>query len=692
LFVALARIAVSATSSHHDALASFVPDWNPIPYELRIGIAGHRDLPNPEAVSAKVREVLDTLMGILADASANPFGPHGSPQSRAARFDRRLAELFAAGTAPVARLETWAKRRLLWPSIPVSPRHPTPRQQTPIKPTAISALAPGADRIVTQAICEVVRSQPTVRNRYVEAVLPFPPTACEEECSTVSEVEEFRALLALDCGADDSHAEHTVCFSEFPVTRDPAHSAGEVTREDAYAAAGRKVVDTSEIVLALWNPAIPSGPGGTEDTVREALDRGRLVVWLNPARLDQGVWALRPRRPGPAFHDAVDAPGPQPSDVPTFCRVVPLPAIAKELSPNFHRLAAYNRDAAVAEDDLHHAWIGEAGTLTAHARRCALPEPVTQVLVGQLLPRFVRADLLSQRYARLRNAAARVWPLSVALVVTLMAFQVVFLPSWYWLAAVELVVLLAGYASNRISAHEGWHEKWLHDRRLAEGLRSALYAVLTGRPSSPVHAGTGHVQGALPFYDPANAWYVASMKREVAKGRRQFDRRLSLDDPNHRGAVRCVLLDAWIRPQAAHHHASATRHRRRALHAKRLRLGLLGVILAVAAAHAVGAGHRDHGSTAAAVQRVDLWLGFLTVSLPAWAAAFHAIGSLDDHDRLSDRSERMAGLIEGLAERLASAGTAEDLRERAAEAEAIMDLESSEWAESLVDRRPEFTG
>jgi hypothetical protein len=689
--------------------AGFVPNWSPIPYELRIGVTGHRHLDDPVEVSAKVREVLKTLLSVLEGASAEPLGKHGSPQSVASRLDRRLAEAFAAGTSVIGAVEAWAEtlgsspsrsrrivRALIWPAVTVSPRDPSQHQQTPVKLTAISALASGADQIVTRAICDLVREQSIERNRYVEAVLPIPQSIYEQDFASPADRAEFRALLALDCGAANTHPEPTVCFPHFPNTSDPAYPTGQAAREDAYAAASRHVVDTSEIVIAIWNPARDGGSGGTEGAIREALESGRLVLWLNPDQLNDGAWALRPKESARYSSTAKHEPGPEesgpvPPMAPHFCTVAPIPTRAKDLSPNFHRLAAYNRDTAVSDAALERSWQREQSALAAHASRWALPRPVTQVFIEHLLPRFVRAELLSQRYQRLRNAATRVWPLSAALVVTLMAFQVVFLPSQYWLAWVELAVLLVGYASNRVSVYEGWHEKWLNDRRLAEGLRSASYAVMALDDSGGTRTRPSHAQDPLPFYNPANTWYVASMKREVAKSRRLFSDALSLHNLEHRGTVRGVLLDAWIRPRAVHHRDNAKKHRRLAGRARWLRLALLVLIVAVATGHALGIGHHE-GETTSGLRRVDLWLGLLTVALPAWAAAFHVMLSLDDHDRLAERSDRMATLLDGLVERLATAQTVHDVRDRVAEAERIMDLETAEWAESLVDRRPEFTG
>jgi hypothetical protein len=119
---------------------------------------------------------------------------------------------------------------------------------------------------------------------------------------------------------------------------------------------------------------------------------------------------------------------------------------------------------------------------------------------------------------------------------------------------------------------------------------------------------------------------------------------------------------------------------------------MIAALTLVAALHAFGVGHTEVEDGWPLLLRLDLWIAFATVALPAWAAAFHVMLSLDDHERLAERSALMAPLLHGLAEQLDRVESVAELRECVAEAERIMDLESREWAESLVDRKPEFTG
>ncbi len=52
--------------------------------------------------------------------------------------------------------------------------------------------------------------------------------------------------------------------------------------EDAYLAAGKRVVELSDLVLAVWNGKPAKGKGGTADVVAYAISRGVPLTHINP--------------------------------------------------------------------------------------------------------------------------------------------------------------------------------------------------------------------------------------------------------------------------------------------------------------------------------------------------------------------------------------------------------------------------
>lgn len=673
------------------------PSPGPIPYELRLGVTGHRELPDAAAVTRAVRALLRHVVDVLERASADPLGPHGSPRSRLDRVDRRLAEAMAvvtgaAGTGVTALFGLVPGRRrrpvnvAAYPRVRISPRRPRRDERTPLELTVISALAAGTDQIVARAVCDLL-TQSAERRPYVEVVLPFPVAEYERDFATPGDLEAFRQLLALDRDRPDAHPEPTVIFPGFPGCPDPSDPARTLSREQAYAAAGRAVVDASELVVAVWDPSREQQPGGTGATVRYALERGRSVLWLDPAHLDAGPSLLRPGSGNQPGHRTVARP---------FGYALPVPVRARQISENFHRLAAYNRDRTADPLVLAHERIAQGGRLHAAATASGLPSDVTDLLVNTVLPYVIRADALGRSYKQLRDLAARLWPIAAAFAVTLMSWQILFAPAHHWVAFVELLVLALGYLSYRVSVVERWHEKWLNDRRLAEGLRSALFASLVRVSSSPVMRTASGVGGSesrirhtLAFYNPANTWFVESLKRVLAREYRRVT--LDLSDPRVRRATAAFLGAAWIGPQADYHASQAAIRTTLVQRGARLRLGVIIALSIVAILHATGVGHTE-AEAAISAARLDLWLALATVAVPAWAAALHVMLSIDDHQRLAERSARMSELLRGLASRLDRVNDAAELRACVDGAEQILDLESAEWAESMIDRKPEFTG
>ncbi len=117
---------------------------------------------------------------------------------------------------------------------------------------AVSSLAEGADRIVAARVL--------ARGGGLEVVLPLPVDDYATDFADAGSREEFTALLA---AAD-------------PVTVVPP-DPGDPSREAAYARAGSAVLETCDVLLALWDGAPAHGRGGTAEVVAEARLTGRRV-------------------------------------------------------------------------------------------------------------------------------------------------------------------------------------------------------------------------------------------------------------------------------------------------------------------------------------------------------------------------------------------------------------------------------
>lgn len=115
----------------------------------------------------------------------------------------------------------------------------------------ISSLAAGADQLFASHVLE--------RGGRLEVILPC--SAYEKTFSRLRDLRNFRSLL------DRAAMVEQLSF--------------EAPSADAYLTAGRRVVELSELLLAIWDGEPAKGTGGTADIVEYARSCGTHVelVW-----------------------------------------------------------------------------------------------------------------------------------------------------------------------------------------------------------------------------------------------------------------------------------------------------------------------------------------------------------------------------------------------------------------------------
>ena len=118
--------------------------------------------------------------------------------------------------------------------------------------TGITSLAVGSDQLFARIVLTLGGSP------YV--VIPFPDYE-----RTFTNPEDLRSYRAYIEASDNIE------------TLDPSDSD-----ELAYLAAGRRVVDLAEIMIAVWDGNPANGIGGTADIVNYALEKGTNIIQLNP--------------------------------------------------------------------------------------------------------------------------------------------------------------------------------------------------------------------------------------------------------------------------------------------------------------------------------------------------------------------------------------------------------------------------
>jgi hypothetical protein len=605
----------------------------PISYTLRVGVTGHRDLPDRAGVERAVAALLHHIQTTLESAAEQPRGRCGPHRTFLQRLDAALTRC----------------ARLIWWTLPLGRRQVPADRRTPIEWVVISPLARGADRIVAREIL----TRPGAR---LQVIAPLPLDDYRTDFATPEDRAEFEALL---------------CKDPSPTLPDDADG----DRGEHYLRAGYTVADACEILVAIWDGRPAAGRGGTADVVKYAADQGRVVLWIDANHPDNP-----PRQIVAAGADAATKPAGHGNGL-AYRR---MPATADRLSRNFHRLAAYNRDAAFSASTCESILNREAGDIRAAAARAGVPERVLAPALTHLLPEYARADQLAQRYQALYVRAATLVHGMAALAVTIVVAQVLFFPRDAWLVVFEIAAMTLAVLVLRVSWHEAWHEKWLRDRHLAERLRIAMFSTLMPQGVSRPAVTPEHV---LPFYRGPETWVLEACDRILRSTMIAARSTAPVESQESPGAVeppmeamKRFIIDAWIEAQAGWHAETSARKRKAAEHVNIGGLVLFSTTLAMALWHWAGSGHGEDGNWLAVVATA------LAITLPAWAAALHAINTLLERERIAARSAQMAAVLHRLAQQAEHAATWQDLTACVSRAEEIMATENHEWWVSLSFR------
>ena len=190
------------------------------PYLIRIGVTGHRKLDDPVAMKALVKKAIDT------------------------EVEKRIPEESSRKTERVQQAGTNA-----------------------IVFRVLSPLAEGADRVVARAILDYP-------NACLDAVLPLALEDYLEDFATEGSRAEFEELLKL--------CKKPVLLRTRRIQDERRDPDGQAElRRDAYANAGRYVVDHCDLLIAVWNGEPSRECGGTAEIVQYALKQNRpiLRVW-----------------------------------------------------------------------------------------------------------------------------------------------------------------------------------------------------------------------------------------------------------------------------------------------------------------------------------------------------------------------------------------------------------------------------
>ena len=622
---------------------------------LRVGVVGHRPnrLPGDEATLAALRA--------------------------------RIAEVLRAVRDEVARFQAEDGDAALY-----APDPPLLR--------AVSAMAEGADRA------------------FAEEALAL---GYELSCPMPFAREEFEQDFALGAALEPGSLAR---FGDLLARAEAG--AGLVTfqldgrREDlgaAYGAAGRVVLNQSDLLVMVWDGQEKAGPGGTVDTVHEAIGFHVPVIWIDAH--DPSRWsAVRDKDDlvrigkGLAGHETASLSEVVARFVGQEIALPPSEAVqARAHAQDFfaERRPALNlafvwrllRDLVGRtrfslpailtrdfESQVQAAWpAGPAeGSIPFAARGRDQPPPAAYWVNARLRGHYAWADKLADLKAdAYRSASILGYLLSAA------AVFVALLPlATGWAAdpaadrlciETEFVIVLAILALLVAGRGRRWHERWMEYRLLAELIRQLKVLIPLGGgrplPRTPAHlAGHG---------DPAQSW-MAWQARAIARA-------VGIPSAKVTGAYvdDCLVDLADITGSGDHgqggfHHAVAERAERIHHRLHVATVGLFSLTVFGIGLHLLpylfGAGLGPMGELI--VAHGD-WLVLVSAVLPALGAA---LAGINNHGEFARMAKRSSGMAAGFAQ---FSGQIAASRARLARGEAVSLVEiiplASTIAQTMVD-------
>jgi hypothetical protein len=538
-------------------------------------------------------------------------------------------------------------------SIPLTPKRVPQERIVPLEWRVVSALAKGADQIVAEVIKKDVNGE-------LLPILPFKPGVYERDFETTDERERFHEFL------NDT---------EQPWTAFDGEPASNEERTAAYRLAGERVVEESDIVIAVWDGKPPRGEGGTAEIVDYAVRNEVPVYWIHAERPDSDPKLLTAANDGSRVTRNI-------------------PRSAKGFAPHYHQLCAYYRDPAYRESECQAIYNRDKSYLDANANDAEFDSATMQEAIQRRLAQYAYADHLAIRYQSLHLRGTITIILFAALAVTAAAIQLLAFAheNWMitidpmewefalghmeWLILFEIAFMIAAVVLYRVSIRENWHEKWLYDRYLAEWLRGIMFREGLGHP----YAESNSIQELLPFYEGPSAWVDHILTSDIAYASPP-------EEPPNLPQLKRFLNIAWIESQGDWHGRNAQKKEDRHWYLHAAGFALFGLILTCAVLHLK---HIGHEKSAIHLYGLPEIIAILAVTLPAWGGALHGIAHLMDYGGIIQRSERMHLELGKLSRTLDDAQTFEEVCGIAKQAGELMAVENLEWMMSLAHRKPEL--
>ena len=307
-------------------------------------------------------------------------------------------------------------------------------------------------------------------------------------------------------------------------------------------------------------------------------------------------------------------------------------------------------------------------------------DAVTAAPFVQLFLRHHRADAAADAYAELHRSA-QILTVLLGILAASLALVGSYIVSLSSLCTVLELVCLMYAAFIVITAHaQGWLDRWLNYRLIAEVLRYAKYLLVCGYPMSFSDFGqTGEALSSQHHWTYDHCHQVLRALRIAMPGRAA-----ALED-DALPSVRTYLVDECIGDQIGYHRRTATLRSAVAVLLQRLALSVAAITLLSVAAKLliVLVARHPQGTVLSAVNAS-------AIILPAVAGALLGLRGYGQHNIIGKRSGALVASLELKRHTLKNCTTIDQLGEQMSMTSGILLREADGWLEIFSDKHIEL--
>jgi hypothetical protein len=480
---------------------------------------------------------------------------------------------------------------------------------TPHHLIAFTSLSEGSDRLLAYEVLDWPL-QGTARDARLHLILPVPEEEYLEECATLESREACSSFL-------DRASAVTVSGSS------------EMDREMVCEEIGHRIVQTCDVLVAIWNgePSIRSS--GTAEMVKYARRLGRTLFWIHA---ESGNIVEERHADG--------------------------------ILESYEYLDMFNAEKVDAGEIVHRCRF-RYDRLLKIAKLSDLDDDFLRPLQKSLLPYYAFLNILTERYERRYMWTGTAVYVLAAMAIGTVTIQALFFPQSPWLLWTEVAAMLAILLLISGFGLGDFHRKWLDYRFLSERMRTALFlslfCVRVEKPPSPFLYRVG-----LASCD----WRETAFDRILEERPLEY---CSIDLPFEK--LKIFLQTAWIEDQIAFYtKASAWNSKRFALLSQAVDI-LFTLTLIVAALHALEIGYVYR---AIEIDFTSLFTA-LTIILPACGMALGAIRIKREYLRNAERYAHMIRPLSVIRNQMAQAENTGTLVLCLREANEITLREQEDW-------------